>query len=180
METIFLNKFLKYLSLALMIMQICCCGYLNSEVIDLNPPPQPSPQLAKMIYKTIEQRSDGSVIVSFLSGTGIIFNFDPTVSSEVRTAEIKIYLKTDWTYEVKYIEFLGNLRGETLTLTGQYSENEQGIVFSDLGVGSIIEVNRNLQLLFKFSRDINTPGLANKEILLRIANATIGNVPTTN
>lgn len=146
----------------------CGCGYLYFEVTDLNPPPQLSPQLKTMTYFASGKCSDSSLIFSFLQGTGIIFDFDPLTETEVRTAEIKLFLKEDWTFEANYVEYLGSTLTGTQILTGHFSESSTGVTFSDLGTGTIVEINKKLHLIFKFTNDILTPGLINKEIPLRI------------
>jgi hypothetical protein len=146
----------------------CGCGNLYFEVTDLNPPPQLSPQLKLMTYKVIGKCSDHSLMFSFLLGSGIIFDFDPQLESEVRTAEIKIFLKEDWTYEALYAEYLGNTNTGTQTLTGNYHEVGTQVSFSGLGEGSIVEIFERPYLILKFTHEILTPGLIHKEIPLRV------------
>jgi hypothetical protein len=118
-------------------------------------------------YRTVGQCSDGSLQFKYLSGTGIIFDFDSTVTQDVRNAQIEIFLKTDNTYDARYREFLSGINTGTQTLSGKYTDSNDVISLENLGNATYTELNQSLSLTLVFEKDILTPGLANKEVVLR-------------
>lgn len=119
-------------------------------------------------YRTIGQCSDGSLMFKYLSGTGIIFDFDSNVTQTVRTGQIEIYLKTDNTYEARYREFLGDTLSGNQVITGKYTDDGKNVItLESLGKATYVELNQKLILTLVFEKDIITAGLANKEVVLR-------------
>ena len=119
-------------------------------------------------YRTVGQCSDGSLMFKYLSGSGIIFDFDPNVTQTVRTGQIEIFLKTDNTYEARYREFLGDTLNGTQVVSGKYTDDGKNVItLESLGKATYVELDQKLILTLVFEKDILTAGLANKEVIIR-------------
>jgi hypothetical protein len=125
-------------------------------------------------YKTIGQCSDGTLRFKYLSGSGVIFDFDPALTQDIRTAQIEIYLKDNNTYDAHYREFVNGTLTADQIITEKYSNTNDTIRMENLGRATFSFVNNKFSLNLIFEKDIITTGLANKEITLHSVLASNG------